>query len=151
MKIIVHSVIFGIFFGMIIFLGLVEANNDPIFKYSLLETDANTIKEISVRDERFSIYEIRNIALEVANSKEYELHVYDCTDFSKELVKRLTKKGYKAQCTAGHTPNWDYKDHTWVSVFIGTERFEIESTGGYIIDPSTYKEDYEKMWEGFCW
>lgn len=93
---------------------------------------------------------IESIAQEVANSHEYKLHVFDCTDFSKELVKRLRKEGYKAQCTSGTNSAFDYIKHTWVSIWIENERFEIESTGGYFIDDETYKT-YKVKWENYCW
>lgn len=96
-------------------------------------------------------YWIEMLAETNSASHEYKLHVYDCTQFSKNLVKELKANGYKAQCTAGHTPNWDYPDHTWVSVWIGEQRFEIEATSGYFISEEDYKNDYVKVWENKCW
>lgn len=118
---------------------------EPEKIYLALETDYSP----EIRD----FQKIIKIAEEVASSYEYKLDIYDCTDFSKELIKRLIKEGYKAQCTAGYLFYEDstYVNHTWVSVWIKEIRFEIESTGGYVIDEEDYNHNYKVLWEDFCW
>lgn len=97
------------------------------------------------------IEQIEEIAREVANSHEYKLNSYDCTDFSSELVKRLKEKGYKAQCTGGYyNLHGERFGHTWVSLWIENQRVEIESTKGYFIDENEFK-NYEIEIEGYCW
>ena len=76
---------------------------------------------------------VEGIATEVANSKEYELHVYDCTDFSRELAIRLQEEGFNAYCVFGKWDLPEYKLHTWVEINMVNSFIEVESTGGYII------------------
>ena len=113
--------------------------------------DPEELMGIKVSDESWEIPKIREIAEEVADSHEYELHVYDCTEFSKELVRRLREEDIKARCSAGLLLDAEYTKHTWVSVFIGEKRLEVEATSGYIIHPEEYKMRYRKIWEGRCW
>jgi|GEM_PF-5300644 len=117
------------------------------------KVNSNSIYPIIQKDYYSSVLDfekIESIAQDVANSHEYELHFFDCTDFSKELKNRLRKEGYKAQCSAGTNSAFEYKNHTWISVWINAERFEIESTGGYFISDEDFKT-YEIKWENYCW
>lgn len=93
---------------------------------------------------------IEDVAVLNAQSHDYKLHVYDCTQFSKELVRQLKELGYKAQCTAGNNWNFDYTNHTWVSVWIDNIRYEIEATSGKILNKDDYST-YEVKWENKCW
>jgi hypothetical protein len=93
---------------------------------------------------------IIKISKNVSESYIYELHVFDCTDFSKELVDRLKKEGIKSQCTAGNNWAFSYTNHTWVSAWINNDRIEIEATSGEIINNENY-ESYEVKWEDYCW
>jgi len=93
---------------------------------------------------------IKDLAYWNAREKPYELHVYDCTQFSERLVKLLREKGYEAQCTAGYVPSWDYPGHTWTSVWVNGYRFEIESTTGRVLTEEEYSI-YNKKWESRCW
>ena len=73
------------------------------------------------------------------------------SDFSKKLVRELRKEKIKAQCSAGYyLGETNYPEHTWVSVFVGDLRIEVEATGGYIIKDEDY-ESYEVKWEDLCW
>lgn len=111
----------------------------------------NVQKHIDYSEKINDFYWIEMLAETNANLREYELHKYDCTQFSMTLVETLKSYGYKAQCTSGHTPNWEYPDHTWVSVWIDDIRYEIEAVTGEFIMPTDYKENYQKVWEGRCW
>ena len=85
---------------------------------------------------------IKEAAREVADSREYKLNVFDCTDFSKKLVKELKKEKIKSQCSAGYyLKETDYLAHTWVSVFIDYLRIEVEATGGYIIPKKVFERE----------
>ena len=93
--------------------------------------------------------EIEKIAFDVAMEREYELHVYDCTEFSEELGKRLRAIGYNAYCVFGRWEVPEYKKHTWVEINIDGELLEVESTGGYIISEEEFKE-YTIKSKGRC-
>lgn len=96
--------------------------------------------------------EILEIAVINAGSHEYRLHSYDCTQFSEKLVSLLEDKGYKAQCTAGNSWQSDYTNHTWVSVWIDENRYEIEATNGNLIEQWVFDEGYYTKWkEDYCW
>lgn len=98
------------------------------------------------------LQEIYNIAYLNAQSHEYKLHQYDCTQFSKSLVKKLNNLGYKAQCSAGNYLGSEYTNHTWVSVWINDTRYEIESTNGEFIPDYYFEEGYYTKWrEDYCW
>jgi hypothetical protein len=95
---------------------------------------------------------VRQIAQDNLIGKTYKLHHYDCTQFSEDLVKSLTKAGYKAQCTAGNNWEFEYTNHTWVSVWINDTRYEIEATNGEIIEQWVFDEGYYTKWkENYCW
>lgn len=100
--------------------------------------------------EQLLLNEIQELSYLNALSHEYKLHVYDCTQFSEKLVKELIELGYKAQCTAGNNWNFDYTNHTWVSVWLDDVRYEIEATSGKILNKDDYST-YEVKWENKCW
>ena len=103
-------------------------------------------------DTQMKLEEVLDIAGMNAGSHEYKLHVYDCTQFSEELVRLLEDEGYKAQCTAGNVASWEYTNHTWVSVWIDGNRYEIEATSGNIIEQWALNEGYYTKWkENYCW
>jgi hypothetical protein len=102
-------------------------------------------------------------AKEVASAHNYSYDVpgvpnYICGNFAWDLTQSLIKEGYIVKIKEGRwmpisTPyGWNtcsafnYKyfrcEHYWVLVEVGTEWIPIESTGGYVIDPITYKKDY---------
>ena len=108
----------------------------------------NTSKDYLVNPE--DILKIKSIAIDNVFYKEYKLHEYDCTQFSKRLVYLLENEGYKTQCTAGNNWAFDYTNHTWVSVWVNDIRIEIEATSGEILSPEEYST-YEVGWENKCW
>lgn len=127
-----RGMILGIAFIILVLLILVVKPVDSIVELEpdTIKTDY-TIKQI-----------IENAAREVANSHEYKLHVFDCTDFSEELVMRLKHFGFDAYCVFGKHKTSDYPLHTWVEVEINGEVIPVESTAGSIISPENYKENY---------
>ena len=111
---------------------------------------------IGIKQEEIS-FDLKNyseIIIELAedtfNSHDYELHKFDCTDFSKELLKKLIHKGFVAYCEYGILKNADYPLHTWVIVEINNQRVPIEATGGYIIGDDEYKENYLVRGRNYC-
>ncbi len=106
-----------------------------------------SIAKIKAKEREINLLE--SISKEVANSYEYELHKFDCTDFSKELVRRLKKQGFNAYCVYGtYTPS-NYTPHTWVEVDVGNI-IQIESTQGYIIPQEDFEEHYTILIKGEC-
>lgn len=98
------------------------------------------------------LQQIYDISYMNAQEHEYKLHEYDCTEFSKNLLNKLKNKGYKAQCTAGNNWGSDYTNHTWISIWVDGQRFEIESTSGEFIPDEYFEEGYYTIWkEGYCW
>ena len=82
------------------------------------------------------------------NEKDYELNVYDCTEFSDELAHRLNDEGWKAEriltvidCDSkiptNKTACIQYKGkHDIVKI---TEPVYVEATTGQVISPRNYK------------
>ena len=129
------------------------------FRHEVIDTSTDIIladvtrpkiEYIAIDYLELELREIEKIAEEIASANEYKLHSYDCTEFSKALKNELQSLGYKAQCTAGNNWDYDYTNHTWVSVWVQDKRYEIEATQGYIIPDDLY-ESYEVNWENRCW
>jgi hypothetical protein len=135
-------------FGVLIFLAYtvpaeeIKTTEIPAEKFIMHFNDAEIHKRALFR-------EIEKIAFDVAIEKEYELHVYDCTEFSEELGKRLRAIGYNAYCVFGRWEIPEYKKHTWIEINIDGELLEVESTGGYIIPEEDFKE-YTIKSKGKC-
>jgi len=119
--------------------------------YSAVEIEKIIVRDYGVVPNWEEIKLIKAVARRVSESHEYKLDYFDCTDFSKKLVRELRKEKIKAQCSAGYyLGETNYPEHTWVSVFVGDLRIEVEATGGYIIKDEDY-ESYEVKWEDLCW
>lgn len=134
-----------------------------------VEVDDNTVDKVTIYNfsqdyltkncENNILDKISIIAEQVADSHEYKLNVYDCTQFSEELVNRLNESGYGSYCVAGYL--WELDDqghkfkkkyHTWVEVNTSYGVIPVEATRGYIIDSQTYINDYHIYWRGGkCW
>jgi len=93
---------------------------------------------------------IEDLAINVSDSHIYQLHKFDCTDFSKELLVRLKEKGIKARCNFGKLKGAKYPLHTWVVVLVGDIEIPVEATGGYLIHPITYNEKYKIIKKNAC-
>lgn len=123
---------------------MVGLMSNPTISMSEIEP---TILEFEFNEQeahRQAVYEIlENYALDVANSHVYELHKFDCTDFSKELKGKLIEDGFNAYCMFGKLPNTEgYKLHTWIEVNYLDNLIEIESTRGFIVSEEQFNEDY---------
>lgn len=96
---------------------------------------------------------IVGMAQDVAGGHEYKYGVYDCTQFSQELVKRLNASGYNSYCQPGFYKKGTFSyPHTWVGLSLNNKTIYIEATNGQIIDNETLKRDYRKMGNRrFCW
>jgi len=75
------------------------------------------------------------MAENVANELPYDREKWNCLDKSRELVRRLKEAGYDAEIKTGMT---SFGLHAWVEI----KNIEIESTEGIVIEPPSYKKDY---------
>ena len=74
------------------------------------------------------------IAEEIAGATEYEADVYDCTEFSEDLVKALEDEGWVAETRWGYVND---SAHQWSVVEV-----PIEATSGQVINPYYYNKLY---------
>jgi hypothetical protein len=142
-----------------IILGLIIVCSASLFYAIPEESFAEFIIEANIFPFHYSDGDIHRRALfedlektaqEVAAAHEYELHVFDCTDFSEELGEKLREKGYDAYCVFGFLETSDYRNHTWIEVNISGDLLEIESTQGFIIDEDYFNENYIVLSKGEC-
>ncbi len=95
-------------------------------------------------------YMFEKIANHVADDYEYNVNVFDCTEFSEELYNRLQYAGYedikiKVGCqTINKTSELaDFDNcHAWVVLTLGPEEIYIESTSGEIRTKSYYANKF---------
>jgi hypothetical protein len=112
----------------------------------------------SCEDKNTILDKIQEVAYNNANAREYVLWKYDCTDFSKDLVKELNKTlNISAYCVFGETiPREGYYLHTWVEVNLSGRIIPIEATNGEVLINETgyyddyYKENYKILKRGLC-
>lgn len=98
-------------------------------------------------------YMFEKIAEHVASDYEYEIHVFDCTEFSNELYNRLEYAGYKdvkikigCKTINKTTELADFDNcHAWVVLTLGPEEIYIESTSGEI-KTKKYFDDKFPAW-----
>jgi len=98
-------------------------------------------------------------AWQVAYSRPYEIYVFDCDDFSKLLVERLTQQDYNAYMEISQDAKDGYCNiatpiyekhllkrksycHAWVILNLNGNEIPIEATTGEVIDPTYYKNKY---------
>lgn len=102
--------------------------------------------------------EISSVADNVSNSHEYKINKYDCTDFSRDLVKELNRTwNVSAYCVfgiiKGEFAGNGYKLfnplHTWVGINISGTEYYIEATAGYIV-PNNSMNNYKMIKRGIC-
>jgi len=93
---------------------------------------------------------LEDIAWNVSNSNIYSKQ-YDCTQFSRELVRQLKARNYSAYCVVGaYYNNGTIGEHTWVEVKMGNETIPIEAVGGFVIGQGDYYAHYQSAIKGFC-
>jgi len=111
------------------------------------------IKKLEVHLKEMNTYRkdiFSRISQDVANEIEYELNVYDCTEFAKELSRRLINLGFDSEdvYTQIDCDEWNFSDikmeeeckkidggHRIVEV----KNVFIEATTGFVIMPEDYK------------
>jgi hypothetical protein len=91
-----------------------------------------------------------------ANIRDYELNVYDCSEFSEELDQRLDAQGFKSKTKLVRidcdtwTNDWDYLDTTFgydyemckdnnLHLIVELSKIYIEATTGEVIMPKDYE------------
>lgn len=97
------------------------------------------------------IFEISKVAKNVSNHS-YAENIYDCTEFSKDLVKQLSGSGIASYCVSGfyiNESNVSFR-HTWVELKIDNETIDIEATRGLFIPKENYSRLYRSTSKGFC-
>jgi hypothetical protein len=85
------------------------------------------------------------LAFTMANSKEYILDVYDCTEFSRDLANELKKLGYDAEtilvtvdCDSGLFDKSTCRDYKNNHEIVRIVQY-LEATKGTYYDPKDYK------------
>lgn len=86
----------------------------------------------------------------ISESHDYVRGVYDCSQYSQDLVEALKEKGISAYCVLGivEVENKSY-GHVWVEVIIEDKLFALESTSGNIVGNET-KAIYKPLRKGIC-
>jgi hypothetical protein len=98
---------------------------------------------------------IENIAWNVSQSHDYEKGIYDCKNYSRDLIMVLGKEyNLPAYCVQGFVKNnnsfFGWSKHQWVEIIIDRKIIPIEATNGFIIDNQTYSSEYWIMSKGWC-
>lgn len=86
--------------------------------------------------------EYETIIREVASAKEYDYDLYNCDNFSADLIVNLTEAGYEAYRMKGDRigicdPGTEDCCHVWVKMCL-----MVEATEGIILDPDYYQQTY---------
>ena len=84
-------------------------------------------------------YPFAEAAREVAEAREYDRHMYNCADYTDDLVLKLKGLGYEAYEIWGHS-EWGYHAYTKLILY-------IESTTGEVLDPVYYFQNYGRFAE----
>jgi len=124
--------------------------------------DGTNIREIC-RDNKEDVLKIEKIMQE--NNHAYIYNLYDCSNFSSDLVERLRQEGYdsySAYCVFGRVNDVKYDNgtffyskedsvlHTWVLVTIANKYvLPVDASDKRIILPEDYKK-FEIIDRGSC-
>lgn len=135
-----HTFIYGIFLSVITFLMLIFVYNMVLTPIKINRLVMNETKAIEIIEET-----LRN----VSESREYERGIYDCSEYSRQLVESLNEKGISAYCVVGlvEVEGKNY-GHTWVEILIEDKKIILESTSGIMIFNGT--ERYKPIQKGVC-
>jgi transglutaminase-like putative cysteine protease len=113
-----------------------------------------SINQLDYETGYYKLQVIEQSATKIYEATEYVIHVYDCTEFSRDLVKELRANNISARCVFGAYQEDRYHRywHTWVEVYDKDfdNKFYVEATGGYIIPEDEFKEHYEISAWGVC-
>lgn len=76
---------------------------------------------------------INNLIQNVSSSHTYELDVFDCTEFSEEVLSGLKEINVNSICVFGSWYDSNVtrlKYHTWVQIGLENQTYNIEATEG---------------------
>lgn len=147
----IYLVLFGLIVcvvGIVLMSVFAKSEPIPIIRYVEIEKPIVVEKtevvekevEIPVPIENLPLFQ--KIAIEVANSHDYNLKNFNCEDFSRELAHKLALEGYKAEVVRGTLKNCNPENdncrHAWVRIEVN-----IEATNGSVLDPDFYEENYK--------
>lgn len=90
--------------------------------------------------------EILKVVKNVSDSHNWTEYVYDCKNFSRDLVEQLSWINISAYCVIGDSDG----AHEWVETIIDNKIIPIEATGGFFIRNNTYLQDYTIYTKGIC-
>lgn len=145
----IYGLIYSLVIGIIIFLGMFYFTKTPI--------QENNIVYLQEGEDIYKI--INEVIINVSDKHIFKRGIYDCSDFSKDVVKELKSKGINGYCVSGYMNPYKVKPtildklkklHTWVEVDINGEIMGIESTGGYMIPKEIYQISYIPHKKGYC-
>lgn len=91
-----------------------------------------------------------NIVMKRVALHDYIPDVYDCTEFSNELIKELHAINISAYCVAGRfnsVVDGSLKNHAWVRAEIDGREYDLDAQTGNFFRIEDY-EKYTPIWEG---
>jgi hypothetical protein len=94
---------------------------------------------------------LEQLALNISNHRYIE-NKYDCSEFSRDLVKQLRGNNISAYCVNGFYKEsyLDFDPHTWIEANINGTIIPVEATFGEVIDKANYSEHYIILSKGYC-
>jgi ABC-type lipoprotein release transport system permease subunit len=96
--------------------------------------------------------QILNISYNISNNTQYQVNIYDCKNYSRDLKTALENIGLKPYCVTGITTNGsNWGRHEWIELNFKGVIIPIEATAGYIISNEEYDSDYKITDRGFCY
>jgi hypothetical protein len=121
----------------------------PIILQSI--TTSTPIQENNILCERNITEKLTEIAENVSLNHTFVPIIYDCSQYSRDIVLQLRSKNISAFCIYGYyKANNISTSHTWVEVKIDNQIIPIEATSGQIIDNYTYSKHYIVRSRGIC-
>lgn len=80
------------------------------------------------------------------NFKEYEKHIWDCSNMSEMLIHRLEKWGIESYYCYGSMGNSQNVKHAWVEIYKNATVIVLDPAAGHIIRWEIYDKNYNKIW-----
>lgn len=129
------------------------SNQNGILNQTIIPPCNLTEKIVEVDYLADELKNISKILRNVSDSHTYHkgYPIWDCTDFSKDLVRQLNESGYSAKCYYGLAYG---KQHTWVALSMDYKGMMvilfINGEIGEFIGYEDYRLNYKKQNEGWC-
>lgn len=135
---------------------LYYAHPVPVTAAVILTPNITEIEEKVAQNQSMSELDIvLRVSRSIVTNHTYQYGVFDCTQFSEELVSELSQLNISAECVAGYiyNPEIHYRKylHTWVEVNLSEGWFPVEATSGEIIDVDEYNNYFTVIRKGLCW